>query len=108
MCWISATGEALKPTFILPDLIFSPTNLLERSEDAYVLSSHTGSMAPVSYLHWAHFMAYEISLYHMGVNAMRDVQGILLVLDGHDSRATYEKTAFLDSQGIDLLILPAH
>jgi hypothetical protein len=108
MCCISASGHAFKPTFILPNLIYPPADLLELSEDAYFLSSDTGWMTQVGYLYWCHFMAYEISLYRLRLNPILAAQRILLVVDGHNSRATYEATAFLDSQGIDLLVLPAH
>jgi hypothetical protein len=51
MCCISASGDAFKRTFILPNPVFPPANLLELFEDAYFFSSDTRLMTQVGYLY---------------------------------------------------------
>jgi hypothetical protein len=65
-------------------------------------------MTQQAFLMYANFLADELYAYRRSVPLGTEDHRFLLILDGHSSRLPFEAIRFLDEQGIDVLVLPAH
>jgi hypothetical protein len=108
MCTISASGYAFRPTFIVPTLHSLPRDLRDLRFRAYFVSTSTGWMTQVSFLFYGHFLIEELALYRQSLPPKLRSQRLLLILDGHISRFTYDALFLLSQSGVDVLVFPAH
>ena len=104
---IGACGHVMKPLFILPNK--KKIDGLEEFEmDAYFASSISGWMNKRLFTYWAFCFLAEVSLYRLRLPPLLRNQRILLILDGHKSRANFFVAKLFNHFGIDILILPGH
>jgi hypothetical protein len=108
MCTVSAHGSQFRLTFILPDATRLPEDLRCLQNEAYFISTANGWMTKQAFLISAHFLVDELQEYRRNLPLAIADQRCLLVLDGHSSRFTVEASAFLNEEGVDVLILPSH
>jgi hypothetical protein len=86
----------------------TPAELRQFHENAYFMSTCNGWMTQHGFLKYAHFLVHELNEYRRMFPLTIAGERFLLVLDGHSSRFTIEVVQFLDGQGVDVLVLPAH
>jgi hypothetical protein len=108
MLAITASGHRFNPMYILPEIQELPEELTAMAKDNYFVSTSTGWMTQRAFLYWSHFMIREIELYRAKVAPELAGQRMLLILDGHGSRWTYEAMRLFDVNHVDVLILPPH
>ena len=104
---IGACGYLIKPMFILPNKR-KIDGLEEFQMDAYFASSISGWMNKKLFTYWALCFLSEILIYRLQLPASLRHERILLILDGHKSRANFFVAKLFDHFGIDILILPGH
>ena len=104
---IGATGHVMKPLFILPNKK-KLGELEEFTNSAHFASSPSGWMNKKIFTYWAMCFVTEIMVYRFGLPESLRKKRILLILDGHKSRANFMVAKMLDFFGIDILILPGH
>ena len=75
---------------------------------AHFGSSQSGWMNKRIFVHWALCFLSDILHYKIKLPAHLRKQRILLILDGHKSRANFFVAKLFDLFGIDILILPGH
>lgn len=105
---IGADGDVLKPMFILPNNKKNIKELGQFSGRAYFASSESGWINKYLFMYWGLLFLAEISKYRLSLPDDLRNKRILLILDGHRSRANYFLANLFDSYGIDILILPGH
>jgi hypothetical protein len=108
MCTVSASGTKFLPTFILPGHKTLPGDLADFCNHACFISSESGWMTQRCFLLYAHFLIHELKVYCENLPVHLIGQRLLLILDGHTSRWSFEAIALLRDVGIDVLVLPAH
>ena len=104
---ICATGDMLKPYFILANKK-TLRGLEEFQGYAHFGSSESGWMNKRIFVHWAMCFLSDILYYKLKLPDHLRKQRILLILDGHKSRANFFVAKLFDLFGIDILILPGH
>ena len=105
---IGAAGDIIKPMLILPNNKKKLKDMDQFEGKAYFASSESGWMNKSLFMYWAMIFVAEMSKYRLFLPQQLRNQRILLILDGHKSRANYFVANLLDSYGIDVLILPGH
>ena len=104
---IGASGVLMKPFFILPNK--KKLNGLEEFQDeAYFASSESGWMNKKVFTHWAMCFLSDILHYKLRLPSHLRKQRILLIMDGHRSRANFFIAKLFAIHGIDILIFPGH
>jgi hypothetical protein len=93
---------------ILPELKKMPNDLKVHDADAYFASTETGWMTKHCFLIYCNFLLCELVNYRADLPPELRGQTILLILDGHSSRWTFEAMIVLRAAGIDVVVLPAH
>jgi hypothetical protein len=83
MCTISGSGFKFRPVFILPGHVTLPADLADLENRAYFVSSETRWMTQRTFLLYAHFLIYELKMYHAQMPIHLWNQRFLLILDGH-------------------------
>jgi hypothetical protein len=108
MCTISASGTPFRPMIILPESHKLPKGLNRFEAEAYFASTNTGWMTQHCFLIYVHFLMCELVGYGADLPPELRGQTMLLLLDGHSSRWTFEAMVVLRAAGIDVVVLPAH
>ena len=104
---ICADGHILKPFFILPNKK-KIRGLEEFRNNAYFASSTSGWMNKKLFTFWALCFVAEMMIYRFSLPENLKKKRILLIVDGHKSRANFFVAKILDYFGIDILVLPGH
>ena len=104
---IGAAGHVMKPLFILPNKK-KLGDLEEFKNNAHFASSPSGWMNKKIFTFWAMCFVTEIMVYRFNLPENLRKKRILLILDGHKSRANFMVAKMLDFFGIDILVLPGH
>ena len=104
---IGATGKVLKPLFILPNKK-TLKGIEELNLNANFASSPSGWMNKRIFTYWALCFLSEILIYRLTLDENLRNERILLIMDGHKSRANFFVAKLFDAFGIDILILPGH
>jgi hypothetical protein len=100
----------MEPFFLIPELISLPTELLELGMNgkAYISSSPKGWTTRDAFTIWViHFINF-ISSYRWKLPRSLRGEKILLILDGHSSRANPFALTLLRISNIRVLIIPSH
>jgi hypothetical protein len=108
MCTISASGARFRPMIILPNLVKLPEDLFRYTSNVYFASTPTGWMTQPCFLIYAHYLFCELHAYIEELPDNLRGKPMLLILDGHPSRWSFEVMMVLRSAGLDVLVLPAH
>jgi hypothetical protein len=107
MIAVSAAGNTIRPLIILKSLK-SLKSLTKFSHQCFFASSDSGWITKDLFAFFALIFISEISRYRMTLPESIRNDTILLIVDGHKSRLSYEASVIFDIFNIDLLILPAH
>jgi hypothetical protein len=108
MCTISGSGARLRPMIILPHSVNLPEDLERYQSDAYFAATESGWMTQPCFLIYVHFLYCELVRYREDLPERLQGETMLLILDGHTSRWTFEAMIALRAAGLDVLCLPAH
>ena len=104
---IGASGIFMKPMIILPNKK-TLRGIEEFIHDFHIASSSSGWMNKKLFTFWALCFVAETLVYRLDLPDDLREQRILLIMDGHKSRANFFVAKLFDAFGIDLLILPGH
>ena len=104
---VSAGGYVMKPMLILKNKK-SLKGLEEVSNLAYFATSSSGWMNKKLFTYWGLIFLAEILRYRLSLPSNIRNQRILLIVDGHKSRANYFIARLFDIYGIDILVFPGH
>ena len=104
---IGASGVLMKPMIILPNKK-TIRGIEEFIHDFHIASSSSGWMNKKLFTFWALCFVSETLVYRLNLPEHLREQRILLIMDGHKSRANFFAVKLFDAFGIDLLILPGH
>jgi hypothetical protein len=108
MCTISAAGDRFRPMIILPNCMHNPSDLKDFERAAYFVSTDTGWMKRTSFLIYVHFLYCELVRYRADLPLDLQRQTMLLIIDGHTSRWSFEAMIALRALGLDVLVLFPH
>ena len=104
---IGAKGIFMKPLIILPNKR-TIKGLEEFTPNYHIASSLSGWMNKKIFTFWALCFLSEIMRYRLDLPENLKEERILLILDGHTSRANFFVAKIFDVFGIDILVLPGH
>jgi hypothetical protein len=93
---------------ILPDCTTLPCDHGIYTSAVYFASTQTGWMTQRCFLIYVHCFLCELTQYQKDLPSHLQGQTMLLIIDGHTSRWTFEAMTALRLAGIDVLVLPAH
>ncbi|OHT14892.1 DDE superfamily endonuclease containing protein [Tritrichomonas foetus] len=101
-------GIKMPPFFILPNLVNFPPELYEFKNIAHFASSSNGWMTKHLFLAWCVYFVAFISKYRTTLESSLRNKTIVLLSDGHGSRANPVALQLLLQNSIKLIILPPH
>ena len=104
---VSAAGHVMKPMLILKNKK-SLRGLEDVKDLAYFATSPTGWMNKKLFTYWGLTFLAEIARYRLALPKNLRDKRILLVVDGHRSRANYFIARVFDIYSIDILVFPGH
>ena len=104
---VSASGYVMKPMIILKNKK-TMKGLEEVKNLAYFATSPAGWMNKKLFTYWGLIFLAEITTYRLTLPRNLRDQRILLIVDGHKSRANYFVARLFDLYGIDILVFPGH
>ena len=104
---VSASGYVMKPLFILKNKK-TLNGLEEVANLGYFATSPSGWINKNLFTYWGYIFLAEIQRYRAALPIELRNERILLLVDGHKSRANYHIAKLFDDYGIDLLVFPGH